>query len=42
VIAKRQFRVLFREFLLRLVDLEIRAPGGDIKALLGQFAGDFL
>jgi CubicO group peptidase (beta-lactamase class C family) len=35
---KRQFRVLYREFLLRIVDLELLAPQGDISKLLGQFA----
>ena len=33
-----QFRVLYRQFLLRIVDLEILAPQGDIAKLLGQFA----
>jgi CubicO group peptidase (beta-lactamase class C family) len=32
------FRVLFREFLFRMVDLELLAPKGDISKLLGQFA----
>ncbi len=32
------FRVLFREFLFRMVDLELLAPKGDIHKLLGQFA----
>ncbi len=35
---KRQFRVLYREFLLRIVDLELLAPRGDVSKLLGQFA----
>ncbi len=34
----RQFRVLYREFLFRVVDLEILRPQGDIGKLLGQFA----
>jgi CubicO group peptidase (beta-lactamase class C family) len=34
----RQFRVLFRQFLFRMVDLELLAPQGDITRLLGQFA----
>ena len=34
----RQFRVLYREFLFRIVDLEILAPQGDMSKLLGQFA----
>jgi CubicO group peptidase (beta-lactamase class C family) len=32
------FRVLFHEFLFRMVDLELLAPKGDISKLLGQFA----
>ena len=32
-----QFRVLYRQFLLRVVDLELLAPQGDITKLLGQF-----
>ena len=35
---KLQFRVLYRQFLLRIVDLELLAPQGDISKLLGQFA----
>jgi len=35
--ARLQFRVLYRQFLLRIVDLELIAPQGDIKKLLGQF-----
>jgi CubicO group peptidase (beta-lactamase class C family) len=34
----RQFRVLYREFLFRVVDLEILTTQGDITKLLGQFA----
>ena len=34
----RQFRTLYREFLFRIVDLELLAPQGDITKLLGQFA----
>jgi hypothetical protein len=34
-----QFRILFREFLFRMVDLELMSPQGDITKLLGQFAG---
>jgi len=34
-----QFRVLYREFLFRVVDLEVLAPDGDMSKLLGQFAG---
>src|SRR5207253_658195 len=33
-----QFRVLYREFLFRIVDLELLAPQGDMSKLLGQFA----
>jgi hypothetical protein len=36
---KQQFRVLYREFLFRMVDLEVLSPQGDIKDLLGQFGG---
>jgi hypothetical protein len=36
---KLQFQVLYREFLFRIVDLEILAPQGDLGKLLGQFAG---
>jgi hypothetical protein len=32
------FRVLYREFLFRVVDLEILTPQGDMLKLLGQFA----
>jgi hypothetical protein len=34
----RQFRVLYREFLFRIVDLELLAQQGDITKLLAQFA----
>jgi hypothetical protein len=36
--AKLQLRVLYREFLFRVIDLELLAPQGDISKLLGQFA----
>jgi hypothetical protein len=38
---KLQFRVLYRQFLFRMVDLELLSAGaqGDISKLLGQFAG---
>jgi hypothetical protein len=36
--TKIQFHVLYREFLFRMVDLELLAPQGDINRLLGQFA----
>src|SRR5438445_12466729 len=34
---RQQFRVLYREFLFRMVDLEVLSAEGDIKQLLGQF-----
>ncbi len=37
-IEKVQFRVLFRQFLFRIVDLELLAPEGDLSKLLGHFA----
>jgi hypothetical protein len=36
--TRRQFRVLYREFLFRIIDLELLAPQGEISKLLGQFA----
>jgi hypothetical protein len=38
---KRQFRVLYHVFLLRLVDLELMSANGDPTRLLGQFATIF-
>jgi len=35
---RAQFRVLYRDFLFRMVDLEVLAARGDIQKLLGQFA----
>ena len=35
---KHQFRVLFREFRLRVIDLELLSADGDPTKLLGQFA----
>jgi hypothetical protein len=35
---RRQFRVLFRDFLFRLVDVEILSSEGEIQKLLAQFA----
>jgi len=35
--TRLQFRVLYREFLFRMVDLELLAPEGDTKQLLIQF-----
>lgn len=37
-----QFRILHREFLFRIVDLDLIAPEGDIKQLLGRFAAFLL
>jgi hypothetical protein len=37
--TKLQFQVLYRQFLFRMVDLEILSPDGDVKRILGQFAG---
>jgi hypothetical protein len=34
---RRQFRVLYRDFLFRLVDIELLSAGGDVQKLLGQF-----
>ncbi len=36
--TRLQFRILYREFLFRVVDLELIAPQGDMSRLLGQFA----
>ena len=36
--TKLHFRVLYREFLFRIVDVELLAPRGDMGRLLGQFA----
>jgi hypothetical protein len=35
---KLQFRILFREFHLRVIDLELLSPDGDLTKLLGQLA----
>jgi hypothetical protein len=35
---KVQFGVLYRQFLFRMVDLEVLSADGDVKRLLGQFA----
>lgn len=40
--SRLQFRVLYREFLFRVIDLEILSPQGDITKLLGQFAASLL
>ncbi len=34
----RQFRVLYRDFLTRMIDLEVLSARGELQALLGQFA----
>ncbi len=34
----RQFRVLYRDFLSRMIDLEVLSTRGELQALLGQFA----
>jgi hypothetical protein len=36
--TKIQFRVLYREFLFRMIDLELLSVHGDMNKLLGQFA----
>lgn len=35
---RRQFRILYRDFLLRMIDLELLSARGDIRNLLGQLA----
>jgi hypothetical protein len=40
-LRRLQFRVLYRVFLLRVVDLELLSAGGDTTRLLGQFAALF-
>ena len=35
---RRQFRVLYRDFLGRLIDLDVLSAGGDAQNLLAQFA----
>ncbi|MGO4879204.1 MAG: serine hydrolase domain-containing protein [Bryobacteraceae bacterium] len=37
-LTKLQFRVLYREFLFRMVDLELLSRQGDMRKLLGQIA----
>ncbi len=37
--SRRQFRVLYRSFLLRLVDLELLSAHGDVANLLAQVGG---
>lgn len=39
--SKLQFRVLYRVFLMRVVDLELLSSEGDTTKLLGQFAALF-
>jgi hypothetical protein len=36
-VSKSQFRILYRQFLFRIVDLELLSPQGEISKLLGQF-----
>jgi hypothetical protein len=36
--AKIQFRILYREFLFRMIDLEVLSAQGNLSKLLGQFA----
>lgn len=38
MMMRRQLAILYREFLFRVVDLELLAPQGDVAKLLGQFA----
>jgi hypothetical protein len=35
---RRQFRTLYRDFLSRMVDIEVLSTRGDIQKLLAQFA----
>lgn len=35
---RRQFRILYRDFLFRMVDLELLSARGEIQNLLGQLA----
>ena len=35
---RRQFRILYRDFLRRLIDLDVLSSDGDIEKLLVQFA----
>ena len=35
---RRQFRILYRDFLRRIVDLDVLSSHGDIEKLLVQFA----
>ena len=35
---RRQFRILYRDFLLRMVDLDLLSPSGEIRNLLVQLA----
>jgi hypothetical protein len=41
-LRKRQFKVLYRVFLLRVVDLELLSASGDPTKLMGQFASVFV
>ena len=37
MLARQQFRVLYHNFLRRMIDLEILSAHGDVQKLLGQF-----
>src|SRR6516162_9405053 len=38
MLERQQFRVLYRNFLRRMIDLELLSAHGDVQKLLGQFA----
>jgi len=40
--SRLHFRTLYKEFLLRIIDLDLIAPQGDMSRLLGQFAAALL
>src|SRR5215469_6432719 len=44
MLEKQQFRILYREFLFNMIDLEVLAAQayGDMSRLLGRFAGTLL
>ena len=37
MLERQQFHVLYRNFLRRMIDLEILSAHGDVQKLLGQF-----
>src|SRR6516162_8922786 len=37
MLERQQFRVLYRDFLRRMIDLELLSAHGDVQRLLGQF-----